>query len=267
MTTPDPAAPDELVHLTTDRGVATITLDSPQNRNALSRQLVSELRGHLETSLADSGTRAILLQATGPAFCAGADLKEARQRNEDHQQQGDGLNPFVQILKDLWRSPKPVVCRVQGATRAGGIGLVAACDISVAAESVSFAYSEVRIGVSPAIISTVILPKIGITRGMEYFLTGNPFSAAQAAAMNLITAAAPDEALDGRVSAYLDALRLGGPGALGACKRLVRDVPAMSLDDGLDWAASFSAQMFATAEAREGFTAFAEKRKPSWQEV
>ena len=258
---------EELVHLTIDRGVATITLDSPHNRNALSRQLVGELRAHLDTALADGSARAILLQATGPAFCAGADLKEARRRNERGEGQSGGLNPFVEILKDIWRAPKPVVCRVQGPTRAGGIGLVAACDISVAAASVSFAYSEVRIGVSPAIISTVILPKVGITRGMEYFITGNTFSAGEAAAMNLITAAAPDDELDERVEAYLDALRMGGPNALGACKRLVRDVPDMSLDDGFDWASQFSAQLFASEEAREGFASFAEKRKPSWQEV
>lgn len=258
---------DELVHLTIDRGVATITLDSPHNRNALSRQLVAELGAHLAAALGEDGARAILLQATGPAFCAGADLKEARERNERREEQSAGLNPFVEILKQIWRSPKPVVCRVQGPTRAGGIGLVAACDISVAAESVSFAYSEVRLGLSPAIISTVILPKVGITRGMEYFITGNSFSAGQAAAMNLITAAAPDDELDERVEAYLDALRMGGPNALGACKRLVRDVPELSLDDGFDWAARFSAELFASAEAREGLASFAEKRKPAWQEL
>lgn len=258
---------DELVHLEINRGIATITLDSPHNRNALSRQLVSELRGHLDASLTDDGARAILLQATGPAFCAGADLKEARKRNENQEKQTGGLNPFVEILKDIWRSPKPVVCRVQGPTRAGGIGLVAACDISVAAESVNFSYSEVRIGVSPAIISVVILPKIGLTRGMEYFITGNTFSATEAAEMNLITTAAPDDDLDARVEGYIDALRMGGPNALGACKRLVRDVPDMSLDDGFDWASKFSAELFASEEAREGFASFAEKRKPAWQET
>ena len=255
----------ELVHLSIERGIATITLDSPHNRNALSRQLVGELRAHLDTSLADDAVRAILLQAAGPAFCAGADLKEARQRNESQERPAGGPNAFVEILKDIWRSPKPVVCRVQGPTRAGGIGLVAACDISVAAERVNFSYSEVRIGVSPAIISVVILPKVGLTRCMEYFITGNTFSATEAAAMNLITAAAPDDAVDDRVQGYLDALRLGGPTALGACKRLVRDVPEMSLDDGFDWASKFSADLFASAEAREGFASFAEKRKPAWQ--
>jgi methylglutaconyl-CoA hydratase len=255
----------ELVHLSVERGIATITLDSPHNRNALSRQLVAELRAHLDASLGDDAVRAILLQATGPAFCAGADLKEARQRNESQERPAGGPNAFVEILKDIWRSPKPVVCRVQGPTRAGGIGLVAACDISVAAESVNFSYSEVRIGVSPAIISVVILPKVGLTRCMEYFITGNTFTATEAAAMNLITAAAPDDALDERVQGYLDSLRLGGPNALGACKRLVRDVPEMPLDAGFDWASKFSADLFASDEAREGFTAFAEKRKPAWQ--
>ena len=257
---------EELVHLVFDRGVATITLDSPHNRNALSRQLVSELRDHLDSALADKRARAVLLRATGPAFCAGADLKEARARNEKREQQSGGLNPFVEILKTIWRSPKPVVCRVQGATRAGGIGLVAACDISVAAESVSFAYSEVRIGVSPASISVVILPKVGLTWGIEYFITCNTFSAVEAARMNLITAAAPDDELDACVESYVEALRMGAPNALGACKQLVRDVPQMSLDDGFDWASRFSGELFGSEEAREGFTAFSEKRKPSWQE-
>ncbi len=257
--------PDALVHLARERGVATITLDSRHNRNALSRQLVGELKAHLDAALADDGVRVIVLEATGPVFCAGADLKEARSRNEE--QKGGGGNTFVEILSDVWHSPKPVVARVQGAARAGGIGLIAACDISIAVEEASFGFSEVRIGVAPAIISVVVLPKIGITRGMEYFLTGNVFDARAAAGMGLITRAVAVEELDATVAEYVEALRAGGPIALGACKRLVREVPGLTLGDGFAMMAPFSAELFASEEAREGLSAFAEKRQPGWMET
>ncbi|MEE9278325.1 MAG: enoyl-CoA hydratase-related protein [Dehalococcoidia bacterium] len=256
---------DELVHLAREHGVATITLDSPHNRNALSRQLLGDLRAHLDAALVDAAARVIVIEATGPAFCAGADLKEARSRNEERRS-GDG-NIFAEILSDIWQSPKPVVARVQGPARAGGIGLMAACDISVAVESATFGFSEVRIGVAPAIISVVVLPKIGITRGMEYFLTGNVFDARTAAEMGLITSAVPATSLDATVAEYVEALRAGGPHALGACKRLVRDVPGLALGDGFAMASPLSAELFASDEAREGMTAFAEKRQPSWLEA
>src|ERR1700754_623102 len=141
--------PAELVHLEIDSGVATITLDSPTNRNALSRQLRRELQAHLRTAIESDEARVIVLTHTGTVFCAGMDLKESRGPSAGEQ----GIQDFPDTLRLIWTSPTPVVARLSGPARAGGVGLVAACDLAVAAEEVTFAFSEVRIGVVPAVIS------------------------------------------------------------------------------------------------------------------
>lgn len=169
------------------------------------------------------------------------------------------------ILTRMWHSPKPIVGRINGAARAGGLGLVAACDIAVAAEGATFAVSEVRIGVIPAIISVVLLPKLGPTRCMELFLTGEPIGAADAARMGLVTTAAPLEELGGAVERYVESILKGAPGALAGAKHLVREVPGMPLDEAFEAMVHRSAAFFASEEAREGMAAFAEKRPPAWQ--
>ena len=260
---------DELVHLDVREGVATITLDSPHNRNALSRHLVSDLGRHLDTALADQTAHVIVLTGAGPAFCAGADLKEQREANE-----GGGAGSgntglqggLPKILTNIWESPKPVICRLNGPARAGGLGLVAACDFAIAPESVTFAVNEVRLGVIPAIISVVLLPKLGAGKALELFLTGEPFSARQAVEYGILTAAAPDGELDSVVNRYVSALRKGGPSALAGAKRLVRDVPGVPMAQAFAEMAARSAEFFASEEAREGLRSFAEKRQPAWAE-
>jgi methylglutaconyl-CoA hydratase len=247
---------DELVHLDVARGVGTVTLDSPANRNALSRRLLADLDRQLTAALADPGVRVIVLTATGPAFCSGADLKESRATGPR-----GGLAP---ILAAMWEAPKPVVGRIVGPARAGGLGLVAACDIAVAPESTTFAFSEVRLGVIPAVISVVVVPRIGTTRALELFLTGEPFDARAAVGCGLLNASAPDGRLDEVVGAYIASLLKGAPGALAGCKRLVREVPGLSMAAAFEEMAARSARFFASEEAREGMTAFAEKRSPRW---
>ena len=253
---------DELVHLEVAGGVGTITLDSPQNRNALSRQLIADLDRHLTTALADPTVRVIVLTATGTVFCSGADLKE-RRGAEPAPPTGRpaGLPP---ILTAMWEAPKPVVGRINGAARAGGLGLVAACDIAVAPEAATFGLSEVRIGVVPATIAVVLIPKIGQTRAMELCLTGDVFDAKAAVTYGLLNAAAPDGRLDEVVGRYVTSLLKGGPVALAGCKRLVRDIPKLSMEAAFAEMAERSARSFASDEAREGMTAFAEKRPPRW---
>jgi methylglutaconyl-CoA hydratase len=252
----------ELVHLEVSHGVGTIMLDSPHNRNALSRQLLADLDQRLTAALDDPGVRVIVLTGAGPAFCSGADLKERRG--------GDSAAPpgrpagLVPILTAMWKAPKPVVGRINGPARAGGVGLVAACDIAVAVESATFAVNEVRIGVIPAIVSVVLVPKIGQTRAMELFLTGDVFDARAAVAYGLLTAAAPDDQLDEAVGQYVASLLKGAPEALGGCKRLVRDVPTLTMDAAFAEMIERSARFFASVEAREGMAAFAEKRPPRW---
>ncbi len=255
---------EELVHLEVAGGIATVTLDSPANRNALSRALMAGLEESLDAALADDRARLIVLTCAGPVFCSGADLKELGTRGGSGQ--GAGPGGLVAVLKQIWYSPKPVIARVGGPTRAGGIGLVAACDIAVSVDTATFAFSEVRIGVIPAIISVVALPKLGLTKGMELFLTGETFDAGEAVRLGLLNAAVPADQLDERTGRYADSILKGAPGALAGCKRLVREVPGMALDAAFELTAKWSAEYFATGEAREGMAAFAEKRPPRWAE-
>lgn len=252
----------ELVHLETKDGVATITLDSPHNRNALSRQLQSELLAHLKAAIPDPAARVIVLTATGTVFCSGADLKEQREANVAGAATGPAALGL--ILETIWQSPKPVIGRINGPARAGGLGLVAACDISVGIEDTTFAITEVRIGVIPAIISVVLLQKIPLTAITELFLTGEAFTGADAVRFGLLNAAVPAGELDAAVAHYVAAIRQGAPGALAGAKRLIRDVPGMDMRAAFEETARRSAEHFASEEAREGMTAFAEKRPPHW---
>jgi methylglutaconyl-CoA hydratase len=251
---------EELVHLQVDRGIATITLDSPANRNALSAQLRRELRDHLVRTASDDGVRVVVLSHTGPVFCAGMDLKESRGAASADQ----GVNEFPQILELIWTHPKPVVGRLAGPARAGGVGMVAACDIAVAAEEVSFAFTEVRIGVVPAVISVTVLPRLLPRAAHELLLTGEVFDARRAAAAGLINAAVPAERLDAEVRRYTGLLALGGPAALAATKAMLRRPPAPSMAEDFAAMLALSAAHFASAEGQEGIRAFAERRPPSW---
>jgi len=255
---------EELVHLEVAEGIATITLDSLSNRNALSRALMGDLERHLETALGDDRARLIVLTSTGPVFCAGADLKE--MRGGGGTSRGAGPGGLVTILKRIWHSPKPVIARVGGPTRAGGIGLVASCDIAVSTDDATFAFSEVRLGLIPAIISVVVLPKLGITKGMELFLTGDTFDAREAVRLGLLNDAVPADELDEATSRYTDSILKGAPGALAGCKQLVREVPGMDMDAAFVQTSEWTAGYFASEEAREGMTAFAQKRPPRWAE-
>lgn len=260
---------DELVHLEVSGGLGTITLDSPSNRNALSSRLTADLERHLESALGDERVRVIVLTGEGPVFCSGADLKEQRERNAAGQNTAPGAGSgggggVATIFSRIWDSPKPFIARVNGPARAGGLGLVAACDIALAVETATFGFSEVRLGVIPAIISVVCLPKLGTSRCMEMFLTGEPFTAAQAAQWGLLNAAVPAAELDDAVAAYVRNVLKGAPAALAGAKQLVRRVPAMAMDEAFRWTAAESARYFGSTDALEGMTAFAEKRPPNW---
>ncbi|HZZ50396.1 MAG TPA: enoyl-CoA hydratase-related protein [Pseudonocardia sp.] len=250
----------ELVHLEIDAGVATVTLDSPHNRNALSAQLRDELRTHLDTAIASDEARVIVLTHTGTVFCAGMDLKESRGASADKQ----GVNDFPDTLREIWNSPTPIIARLAGPARAGGVGLVSACDFAIATDTVTFAFSEVRIGVVPAVISVPLVPQLNPADLYELFLTGEAFSAARAADIGLITRAVAESELDGEVRRFADMLRLGAPGALAATKQLLRGPAARTMADDLATMTKLSAERFASEEGQEGIRAFVEKRKPSW---
>lgn len=239
---------------------AWITLNRPDNRNALSNDLVDGLLADLRQGLADDAVRVIVLTGNGPIFCAGADLKSGGVSATA------GEPPFVTVMKTIWNSPKPVLARVNGSAFGGGVGLAAVCDLSVAVDSAQFSFSEVRVGVIPAMISVVVLPKLGIQQGMWLFLTGERFAAPRAVELGLIHRAVPAEKLDESVDEIVSMVRLGGPIAIREAKQLVRRIPSMSMDEAFRYTGEKIAQLFASPEAAEGMMAFAEKRKPKWVE-
>jgi methylglutaconyl-CoA hydratase len=250
----------ELVHLDIAAGVATITLDSPANRNALSAQLRRELLTHLDTAVLDPDARVIVLTHTGRVFCAGMDLKESRGAGAQDQ----GVNEVPRLLQLIWTSPKPVVARLAGAARAGGVGIVAACDIAIAAQDATFAFSEVRIGVVPAVISVTVLPRLLPRAAHELFLTGETFDGTRAVTVGLVNSAVPADGLDAEVARYVEMLRLGAPGALAAAKEMLRGERPASMQEQFDEMLALSAGFFAAEEGQEGMRAFAEKRPPAW---
>lgn len=244
------------------RDVAWITLNQPERRNALGAELVDGLREHLGTAIGDARVRIVVLTGAGPAFCAGADLKSGGLADADAAAE----HPFVTVLKTIWGSPKPVIGRINGHAFGGGIGLTAACDLTIAADTARFAFSEVRVGVIPAIISVLCVPKLGIQNAMWLFLTGERFPAARAVEVGLVHRAVPAAGLDAAIEEAIGLVRLGGPSAVSEAKQLVRRVPHLSLDEGFRWTAARSGELFRSGEAAEGMQAFVEKRKPRWAE-
>ncbi len=226
----------DVVHLELADGRATITLDSQRNRNALSRQLLAELDACLEHA---SGARVIVLRHEGPAFCAGADLKE----RADTSTQLDS-RPMVAVMERLMDADCPTIAAVDGAVRAGGIGLMASCDLVVVARPVTFALTEVRIGVAAAM------------------LTGEPFGADHALEIGLVTHVADD--VSATVDRLCEGVIAGSPRAVAATKRILRDVPDMDRTAAFEEMRALSDELFRSDDAVEGMAAFAEKRAPRW---
>jgi methylglutaconyl-CoA hydratase len=240
-------------------GVLTVTLADEANRNSLGARLVGELVDALDDADADPEVRVVVLTNRGRVFCAGADLSERAS--------GDApaaIRTPQALFGRFARSPKPYVGRIAGHCVAGGMGLAAAMDISIAAEDAKFGFTEVRVGVAPAVISVVCLPKLRPADARAAFLRGRRFFAAEAAAMGLINAAVPADRLDDEVDAVVTDLLAGGPGAIAAAKRLLAEVPGTPVDEAFRWTGELSAQLFATDEAREGMRAFLEKRPAAW---
>ncbi|MFH8497704.1 enoyl-CoA hydratase family protein [Streptomyces coeruleorubidus] len=233
------------------RAVETLTLDSPPNRNALSAALVGELTEALADAGQDTGVRAVVLTHTGTTFSAGADLRDPPPPEA-----------LVGLLRQIVELPKPVVARVTGHVRAGGLGLLAACDIAAASTEATFAFTEVRIGVAPAVISLPILPRTDPRALARYYLTGERFDAAEAARTGLLTTHADD--VDTALAPILDGLRTSAPDALTETKRLLTTRVLEAFDRDADGLTALSARLFSSPQAREGMTAFLERRDPAW---
>jgi methylglutaconyl-CoA hydratase len=258
---PDTASPDDpTLHVEARDGVLTITLADEKNRNALGGALLAGVHRALTQAQEDPSIRVVVLTNTGTTFCAGANLRE---RLDGDQPDPDAID-FVDVLRAIRDSSKPVVARIAGHAVGGGNGLAAVCDIAVAADDVKFGFTEVRLGVAPAIISVVCLPKMRHGDALEAFLRGHRFPAARAAELGLIQRAVAREDLDAEIEAIVADLRRGGPGALAFAKQLVYRVPGMEIEEAFAWTSKTSSELFAGPEATEGMSAFLGKRAPSW---
>ena len=257
MTGAEPQSPGRVVHCDMVDGIATVTLDSQPNRNALSRQLLSDLHRALDQAEAQDA-RAIVLTHRGPAFCAGADLKE---RAAAGSAPADS-SPFVGALERLMDAGCPTIAAVNGAVRAGGIGLMASCDLVVVHDSTTFALTEVRIGVAPAIIAVPILRRVTPSRIAAAMLTGESFDAESAREMGLVSHVSSD--VISTVDDLCEGILRGAPAAVAATKRVLHTVSDMERAAAFDAMATLSNDMFNSPDAAEGMAAFAEKRLPNW---
>ncbi len=250
------------VKVETRDGVMTATLADMGNRNALGGPLVQALHDAIAAANADEAVRAVVVTNEGNTFCAGANLKE----RSGTKATAAGDVSFEDLLHAIQTSPTPIVGRIAGHVVGGGNGLAASLDISIADESVKFGFTEVRLGVAPAIISVVCLPKMRHGEALEAFMRGNRFPASRAAELGLISRAVPAAELDAAVEEVLADLRKGGPNAVGFAKRLVYEVPRMETKEAYQWTSRHSAELFAGEEAKEGMAAFLEKRPARWAE-
>jgi methylglutaconyl-CoA hydratase len=246
--------------------VATVTLNRPALRNAFNEEAIHELAVAFAALSETESVRAIVLAANGPAFCAGGDLHWMQQMagySEDENQQ-DAMR-LADMLRTIYLCPKPTVARVHGDCYAGGMGLVAACDIVVASEHAAFCLSEVKLGLIPATISPYVIKAMGEQASRRYFLTGERFDATEAHRIGLAHEVVPAEELDAAVGAIVRALVSNSPNAVKEAKRLVRDIVGQPIGDTLviDTASRIAA-IRASDEGREGVTSFLEKRKPNW---
>ena len=252
--------------LTQTGAVARITLTQPQIRNAFSDEVIADITAAFLDAGARPGVRAVVLAAEGPAFCAGANLNWMRRmadytRDENIADAGK----LAEMLRVIAECPQPTIARVQGDVYAGGMGLVAACDLAVAVDTAGFCLSEVKIGLIPATISPYVLRAMGARAAQRYFLTAERFDAQEALRIGFVHEVVPADELDAKVDQLLQALTSASPHAVRACKQLVQDVAGREIDAALIAATVEGiADIRASEEGREGVQAFLQKRKPSW---
>lgn len=253
----------ETLRVETRGPVTTVRLHRPEVRNAFDETLISELTQAFRAI--PEASRAVLLTGEGPVFCSGADaawMKKSKGYGREENERDAAA--MATMLRAVEECPKPVIGRVRGAALGGGSGLVAACDIVVAEEGAQFGFTEVRLGIIPAVISTFVLPKIGPSAARRYFLTGERFGARDAQTLGLVHEVVPPDALEGRVEALIAELLRCGPRAVEAAKRLLREVAGMPREKAIEHTVHTIATLRVSPEAQEGLGAFLEKRKPDW---
>ncbi len=248
-----------------DPRVARLVLNRPETRNAWDGETVSLLQRALRDLASDESVRVVELSGEGPAFCAGADLDwMKRVANFTMEENRRDSAELAQLFRALDELDKPVVARVQGAALGGGTGLVAACDVVVAAEGAVFGTTEVRLGIIPAVISPYVVRKIGASHARAWFLTGERVGAEEARRVGLVHHVVPEQDLGKATKAVIDAILLGGPAAVVEAKRLVHTVSTLPLREATAWAVQRMAERRGSHEGLEGLKAFLEKRPASW---
>lgn len=249
----------------TSGAVQTISLNRPESRNAFNEMMIHELR-ELFSSIADS-VRAVVLTGAGNVFCAGADvnwMKSAAKRSEiDNREDAAQMEAMFRAIDEC---PAPVIGRINGSALGGGMGLVACCDIAIAIPAAQFGFTEVRLGIVPAVISPYSLAKIGERAARRFFLTGELFDAHRAREIGLVHDVVAPEKLDATVTSIAEMIAQNGPRAVRTAKQLIRDVVRMDRDDARDHTIATIARVRTSPEGQDGLSAFLEKRKPGWQQ-
>jgi methylglutaconyl-CoA hydratase len=256
-------------YLSVGRGneVVTVSLARPDARNALNAGLIGELTRCMEELAGDDGVRVVVLTGEGDFFCAGADVGYMRDTaNFSYEENMEDARELAAMFRAVEECPKPVVARVRGAAIGGGVGLVAASDVAVAEDGTIFAFSEVRLGISPATIAPFVLRKIGPSHTRALFLTGERFDVQRAQAIGLVHEVASEGDLDAAVREKVEGLLAGGPGALAATKALLRELPDAAPGKATEIMARRIAELRTGEEGQEGLGAFLEKREPTWRE-
>ena len=261
------------LRLEADGPVTRLTLARPDVRNALNEGLIAELAaalGEIARSFEaapERAPRAVVLTGEGAGFCAGADMNWMRSSIRFSREENEAdAGRFAAMLRALDELPIPTVARVNGACLGGGMGLISCCDVVVAVDTADFGFTEVRLGIAPAVISSFVLPKTGASAARRYFLTGEIFKAAEAKGIGLVHEVVKGEELDAAVTRVVDAIKGNGPRAVAAAKRLIREGLALRRDDAIENAVRTIAGLRASPEGQEGLGAFLEKRRPAWKQ-
>ena len=249
-----------------DAGVATVSLNRPEVRNAFNDEVIAELTAVFSELGERDEVRCVVLAGNGPAFCAGADLNwMKRMAGYTREQNLEDATALANMLRVLYRCPKPTIARVQGDVYAGGTGLVAVCDIAVSADTAQYCLSEVKLGLIPATISPYVIRAMGERAAHRYFLTAERFSAAEALRIGFVHEVVQAGQLDAKVAELSQALVQAGPAAVKACKELVQDVGGRNITQLLiDRTVQNIADIRVSDEGREGIQSFLGKRKPAW---
>ena len=250
-----------------ENAIAYVALDRPAVRNAFNRELIDEIHGVFARLAGDAGVRAIVLSGNGKTFCGGADVNWMRGALElSHAENVEDARRLSQMYRAIDRIPKPVVARVQGGALGGGAGLVACCDVAIAADDAFFGFTETKLGILPAVISPFVVAKIGSSHARALCLTGERFDAERALHIGLVHEIVAESALDAAVARIVGELLGAGPTAVAAAKRLLAQVRETPYDETLDLTAQAIAAQRTSAEGQEGSRAFLEKRKAAWND-